>query len=89
MTDPTFATMPLSECNRFVGSRVRQLRAERHMSQQMLAERIGINRSKISKLENAEHQFTLIGLVQLSRALDCMVADLIYDPSPSPDQKAA
>lgn len=72
-----FQTMPLSECNRYVATRIKQRRAAANLSQQDLANVLRINRSQIAKLENGERNVTFVWMVQLSRALGCTVFDLI------------
>lgn len=53
------------------GARIRLARMERNLTQQMLAERSGLNRSTIRDLENG-HSITLLSLMQLLRSLDLL-----------------
>lgn len=73
----TFQTMSLSECNRYVATRIKQRRALANLSQRALAKQMGVDRSQIALLEQGRRNLTVIWLVQFSRALGCTVFDLI------------
>jgi DNA-binding XRE family transcriptional regulator len=63
-----------------LGSRLRQLRAARHMSQEALAHRAGINRSFYSRIESGAQSPTVDKLHNIAVALRVHVADLFRDP---------
>jgi len=65
-----------------IAARVRQLRSERAMSLEALAERSGVSRSMISLIERAEASPTAVVLEKLAAALNIALAAL-FEPHPS------
>ena len=55
---------------------IKQLRNDKKMSQQELADKTGINRSYISAIENGVMLPTPDALLEIARALDCFYTDL-------------
>lgn len=53
------------------GTRIRLARIEKNLTQQMLADRSGLNRSTIRDLENG-HSVNLFSLLQLFRSLELL-----------------
>ena len=53
------------------GTRIRLTRINKNLTQQMLAERSGLNRSTIRDLENG-HSVNLLSLMQLFRSLELL-----------------
>ena len=53
------------------GTRIRLARINKNLTQQMLAERSGLNRSTIRDLENG-HSVNLLSLMQLLRSLELL-----------------
>ncbi len=53
------------------GSRIRLARIERNLTQQMLADRSGLNRSTVRDLENGR-SVNLLSLMQLLRSLELL-----------------
>ncbi len=66
-----------------IAARVRQLRAERGLSLDALAERSGVSRSMISLIERAETSPTAVVLEKLAAALDTTLAGL-FEPATAP-----
>ena len=66
--------------NERIATRVRQLRAERAMSLEALAERSGVSRSMISLIERAETSPTAVVLEKLAAALNVTLASLFETP---------
>jgi transcriptional regulator with XRE-family HTH domain len=64
-----------------IAARVRQLRSERAMSLEALAERSGVSRSMISLIERAETSPTAVVLEKLAAALNIALAAL-FEPHP-------
>lgn len=64
-----------------VGENVRRLRAETGLSQAALADRSGISRRTVIKLEAGEANISLTGLDQLAGALGATFVDLVAAPS--------
>jgi transcriptional regulator with XRE-family HTH domain len=80
-------SMPEDERVRFhqvrrsaLGSRLRQLRAARHLSQEALARRAGINRSYYSRIESGAQSPTVDKLQDIAAALHVHIAELFRDP---------
>jgi DNA-binding XRE family transcriptional regulator len=63
-----------------LGSRLRQLRAARGLSQEALARRAGINRSFYSKIETGTQSPTIDKLHNIAAALHVHIAELFRDP---------
>jgi transcriptional regulator with XRE-family HTH domain len=60
-----------------VAMRLKQLREKRGMSQEALAEKAGISRSYLARLETAKHDPTLTMLEKLARALGVKIEALV------------
>ena len=69
--------------NERIATRVRQLRAERDMSLDALAERSGVSRSMISLIERGETSATAVLLEKLAAGLNITLATL-FEPPASP-----
>lgn len=63
-----------------LGSRLRQLRAARGLSQEALARRAGINRSYYSKIETGSQSPTVDRLHQIAAALHVHISELFREP---------
>ena len=55
---------------------IRFIRNEKNMSQQTLANEVGINRATLSQIETGVVLPTMNTLLAIARALDCLVTDL-------------
>lgn len=62
---------------RMVGSRVRQLRLEQHLTQEQLAERAGISASFLGHIERGSRKLSLDSFCRIARALGCTADDLL------------
>ncbi len=62
-----------------LGVRIRQIRKSRGITQNCLAEQIGIEPSNISHIERAVSKVGLGTLVKIANALECSVDDLLCD----------
>lgn len=60
-----------------VAMRLRQLRKQRGMSQEALAEKAGISRTYLARLETAKHDPTLTMLEKLAKALRVKIEALV------------
>lgn len=60
-----------------VGSRVKQLRSDQGLTLEMLAERSGVSRAMISKLERGEKNPTLVLAAKVAQALGVGLTDLM------------
>ena len=61
----------------FLNKNIRHIRSNNKMSQQELAEKVGIDRSTISRIENNEVETTLDTAIKISDALNVPLNDLI------------
>ncbi len=77
-----------SDINHQIATRVRQLRAERAMSLEALAERSGVSRSMISLIERGESSPTAVLLEKLAAGLDTTLATL-FEPASAPADPVA
>ena len=59
-----------------IGKNLRDLRKDKGLSQQDLANRCNIDRAKISRIENATEDFMLSTLIELTIALDVSLEKL-------------
>ncbi len=73
-----------SELIRSVGSRVRELRRESHLTLDELSERSGVSRRMITMLESGEANVSLGTLDKLARALGCDFYAMITGGSVAP-----
>lgn len=62
-----------------IGKRVKQLRKERNLSQQQLAEKIGVSIPHMSNIETGSTKFSLPVLIRLANALGVMPDVLLFD----------
>lgn len=60
-----------------IGVKIKVLREKRGLSQEALAERAGITRGYLARLETGRHEPTLTMLGKLAKALRVKVADLV------------
>ena len=59
-----------------LGARLRELRLKRGLSQQALAERVGVPQTHVSAMELGVKFPNLLTILRLAVALDCKVTDL-------------
>ncbi len=62
-----------------IGKRVKQLRKERNMSQEQLAEQVGVSVPHMSNIETGKTKFSLPVLVGLANVLGVMPDVLLFD----------
>jgi transcriptional regulator with XRE-family HTH domain len=62
-----------------LGERIRELREERHWSQEEFADRCGLHRTAIGLLERAERVPRLDTLLTVSKGFGITVSDLLRD----------
>ena len=61
----------------FLNKNLKYLRIQRNISQQALADKIGIDRSTISRIENNEIETTIDNAIKIADILNVSVNDLI------------
>jgi transcriptional regulator with XRE-family HTH domain len=64
------------EILRLFGERLRELRTERNLSQEQLAELAGLDRNYIGQIERAERNVALVNIVRIARALEIEAGEL-------------
>jgi len=64
------------EILRLFGERLRELRTERNLSQERLAELAGLDRNYIGQIERAERNVALVNIVRIAKALEIEPAEL-------------
>lgn len=68
-----------------IGQRIKQVRAEKHLTQEYLANITGVNVSHISNIETNKVKVTLTLLVQICNALDVtmdyLLENVYHDPT--------
>jgi transcriptional regulator with XRE-family HTH domain len=62
-----------------LGERIRELREEKHWSQEEFADRCGLHRTAIGLLERAERNPRLDTLLTVSKGFGITVSDLLRD----------
>lgn len=62
-----------------VGTRIRQIRLEQHLTQEALAEEIGISTSHVSNIETGTKQISLSTLIKVANILKVSVDELLID----------
>jgi len=70
-----------------IGANVRKARLEANITQECLAEIVGVQWQTISNLENGRHPSLLTKFVRISQALD-VSPNRLFDGLPEPDRKA-
>jgi len=63
----------------FVGSKIRQLRKERGMTQCDLAERIGVQQSDLCRMENGEYKVSLDTMFKILGVFGVEIGDFFRD----------
>jgi transcriptional regulator with XRE-family HTH domain len=67
----------MNDISKAIGKRIKELRNERGISQQNLADQLGLNRSTISQIEGGERKITAEELLKLSEFLDVSCESLL------------
>ena len=68
---------PKSEFLRTFGEKVRELRDERHLTQEKVAEKADLSWSYVSQVERGQHNLGIENLVKLARGLDVSPGELV------------
>lgn len=61
----------------FLNNNIKYLRTQYGISQQELADKIGIDRSTISRIENSEIETTIDNAIKIAKALNVSLGDLV------------
>lgn len=65
-----------------IGQRIRKFRRAYNLSQEQLAEKVGISTTHMSHIETGNTKLSLPVLVALSKALQVQTDELLYDTPP-------
>lgn len=63
--------------NKTIGARIRQLRRERGLTTQQLAEKVGVTQSQISQIETGKSAASIVTLFRLARALGMSLSEAL------------
>ena len=66
-----------------VGSRIRELRKGRHLTQTELSERIGVAQSDLSRMEQGEYKVGLDTLLRILQTFDLSIGDFFDESGPA------
>ncbi|HFI0453926.1 TPA: helix-turn-helix transcriptional regulator [Streptococcus suis] len=71
--------------NEMLGNRIKSLRKAKQMSQEFVAEKIGVSRQKYARIENGISNITLDILSKIAGVFDITVGDItrVLDETPS------
>jgi len=69
--------MKENEINVLFGSRVRQLREQKGLSQEQLGYEAGLHRTYVGHIERAEKNITLRNIGKIAKELDVNVSELL------------
>jgi len=61
------------------GNKVRQERIKRNLSQEELAEKVGVHRTYMGMIERAEKNITLLNIEKIANALDLPLSKLFLN----------
>jgi len=70
-------------------NRIKEIRKDRGLSQEQLADAVHTTKATISKLEKGDIQLTMEWMRKLARALECHWAELGEDAAPPPKDEQA
>lgn len=65
-----------------IGQRIRKIRKARGLSQEKLAEKVGISTTHMSHIETANTKMSLPTFAEIASALDVRTDELLYDNRP-------
>ena len=86
VVDATPTTAANSELLKTLGDRVRQARARRGMTRKQLARDSGVSERYLAQIETGQGNISILLLLQIARALDLPVQDLVREgPEPPVD----
>jgi len=65
-----------------INQRIKEFRKQRGLSQQQLADMIGMDRASLSLMENGNRRVQADDLTMLAKALDCKISDFFEEDIP-------
>lgn len=73
--------MPNKENRTLIGSNIRRYRKANHMTQEQLAEKVGVSTSYCANIERGGKSMSVHVLTQFAKALHVSVDSLVLDPA--------
>lgn len=70
----------MADTKKLIGARIKELRRQAGMTQEGLAERVGLDSSHLSRLEVGRHFPSLISLERIANALSVPLAEFFQFP---------
>ena len=71
--------MPDKNLLKAVGTKIKQIRAEKQMSQNKLADLCNFEKASMSRIESGQTNTTLLTLRKISTALDIHISELLKE----------
>lgn len=71
--------------NELLGGRIKALRSAKHLTQEQVADQIGVSRQKYARIESGVNNITLEILSRIAQVLDVTVGDItkVLDETPA------
>lgn len=77
----------MKDVKRLIGDRIRQLRKEQGLSQEILGDKSELHYTHIGSIERGEKNWSIDTLIKVSKGLNVEVVDLFDFPMPPVDAK--
>ncbi len=76
--------------NGLLGGRIKLLRSAKNLTQEQIADQIGISRQRYARIENGTNNITLEVLTRIAKILDVQVGDItrVLDEAPVVEYRA-
>lgn len=78
----------MADMKQLLGQRIKMLRKQKHMTQEQLAERVGVDARHISRLETGAHYPSMETLELITGVLERPLADLFAFPKDKDSEEA-
>ena len=77
--------------NELLGCRIKSLRSAKNLTQEQIADQIGISRQRYARIENGTNNLTLEVLSRIAKILDVQVGDItrVLDETPRVEYRAS
>ncbi len=76
------------DTKQLIGARIKELRKSRHLTQEQLAEKVGINPKYVSSIERGKENPTLETFIKVAKTLDVSIGELFHQLEiENPDQR--
>lgn len=78
----------MADAKKLLGQRIKVIRKQKHMTQEQLAEKVGVDARHISRLETGAHYPSMETLELIARELERPMADLLSFPKDKDSEEA-